>query len=328
MQSIVYDFIYGDLETITIKSYGNKIYKVPKDIYLNSLILQPSCVDKWNHVIKLSYGAHKIHSSSDIICKNKDGSVIRSAVPMIIYFMYCAALENKLKPNVYDNYDNNVAEIHMSEFLAVIEWCDMMLKPSQDYLNFKQYVINYIKIMVSTVRSLLVTSSKLVGGYKKRLELLKPLIDAKDINIPKYIYNDWILFPAPVSNSLDVIFEELEKYKDDKLYQSRYDKNIKSVSGSSIYYCSKDILLNKKNEDIILMQDQLLYDILIREVEIKCCKDEDWFKIYRFTDECKKRIMLLMKYDELELYSKEAPKMTICDVFQFGLATALKATYE
>lgn len=304
--------LYGLTKYIIVMSQDTE-YHIPIAIYKTSLKNPPMCIESFKHTIEPSI---KCYDSSDI--------------QLIIYFMHCASLPNDLIPKQYDTL--NVRNINqLTRRLAVLSWCDDMIKTSRSYANYKSSTIESIKLMVLIVRAIVSDGH----GLTNRFDLLKE--SELPFSIPDYL-NEWILLPpGPNGHNKDKnlnewkkdMIDNITKYKDCKL--SVNDKSIRlydSKDGSCYLYNSSTGTYNITGSDILNKQQQLINDIISRELRIICYEHPEYLKLDRFDNECMEYIYSIMDRNELVLHCKSKPKMTICDIFQYGLAAALTADYE
>lgn len=317
------NFIAGTTTNIKIYSYGS-IYKIPLAVYNNALKYSIKNTTKFNHNIMIKIDNHVILNEYVIFTRGVPYRDVEelTGTPLVIYFMHCIALETEynMPPQEYILLDNFDVVKRIVDRLAVISWCDDMIKECGSFINYKKSTCDSIKNMVRIVRALFVVDSALVGGYRERLRILRN--HHKNIQVPDYIMNNtWMMLPSPKTTS-DTI-DRLTKYKNEKLYTSNRSIQSRSIH---IYEISNDY--DMRINDIILMQDKLLNDIITRELKIICNDNPEYLKISKFGSECSECIYKLLPLDELLIYHENKPKMTICDVFRYGLAAAINADYE
>lgn len=308
------NYMYGTTKNIKVTSFG-VTYKLPISVFTNAFKYELSCVENFNHVIEPKIDGVDIK-----------GSIIRNeqvGAPIIIYFMHCIAIDKMIIPKEYKTLSPRSFMFVLVSRLAVISWCDDMIKSSTEYDAYKQSTIDYIKFIVTIVRCLFVTDSNLVGGFAKRVSIIKERIF--EFNLPDY-FGKWILMPAP-SSGIKKAIHSLSSNGDEYVYETVAGKI--SSSNVNIYDCNSTNNLGITNKQIVTMQDRMLNDILRYEIRINCAKKNDWFKIDNFGAECTKMVhSLFSNPKDLLVLCEDQPKMTICDVFQYGLTDALEANYE
>lgn len=308
----------GQVKNITIMS-SNRKYYIHIGIYKAALIDCPSFVEEFGHHIELN----TYNTDEDI--------------KQIIYFMHCAALPNDLIPRKYEHLDINNMSSLVNQ-LGIIGWCDSMIKTSRSYDNFKGATIESIIHAIDIVRSIVSSNNDSVGGTKNRLRYLSEC--KLPIVVPSYI-TEWILLPCLPSNDTSknekdwkiATLDRMETLKNNKFRVTNFefttDDKRYVCCGSHINKIIYDKAVSTYTmDDIIKIQDQLLSDFMRREARILCYEHPDYLKLREYNSYCTDVIHSLFKNDDLLLHCDSKPKMTICDVFQYGLAAALTADYE
>lgn len=306
-------FGYGNLMIITS---NDRTYQIDKQVYRNALINCPSNFERFAHSI----------SPTASLPGDQD-----EVISMIIYFIHCASLPIREKKFAA----LTIANIHkLVNALGIIDWCGSMIKSSTAYENYKSAVKQSIQFAIDIVRAIVAKDSNCIGGVSVRLELLKKC--ELPITISRYI-TEWILLPCTPQDSDKN--KKMKEWKVDTIRNiSKQQSSEFKVDYNGCFKCdtyrvfsniifSKECILTVTGADIIAKQDELLTDILSREMRIMCYEKPDYLKLPAFNDCCKRTINQLFDYNELVLHCASKPKMTICDVFQFGLAGALTADY-
>lgn len=302
--------LYGSTKNMIIVSRNNE-YHVPIAVYRTSLKNPPNCVEEFRHSIEPTI---KCYTDADI--------------QLVVYFMHCAALPMDIKARKYDVLDiQNVQQL--PHRLAVLSWCDDMIKSSESYANYKSSTIESIKQMVSIIRAIV------SDGIDDRFSWLEK--SGLPFSIPDYL-NHWILLPCGPNND--------NKNKDPKVWKQDMISNINmrpdskfginsgggihlDKSGYENHYLYKTYAkTNITGSDIVAKQQQLINDIISRELRIMCYEHPEYLKLDGFDDSCIEYIYSIIDETELMLHCKSKPQMTICDVFRYGLAAALAADYE
>ena len=88
----------------------------------------------------------------------------------IIKFIYHADMPRAFVQKVYKQYDHNNFN-KIPEFLAIISWCDMFLRPSESYNSFVSEVKKMILLAVRVVRAM-VNNDFTTISFSDRIELL------------------------------------------------------------------------------------------------------------------------------------------------------------
>lgn len=290
--------MYGITTNIKVKSYDTE-YDVPYAVYMASLKNPPQLIDSFKHTIDLKIDSHR-----------------SSSAPIVIYFMHCAALQNKMVSNIHTKID----ETKLVDTLAILSWCDDMIFESNAYTTYKSYAIKGIKNATMIVRSIVADNNECVGGIQNRTKLLKET--KLSASIPEYM-EDWIFLPAPIRGK-QTILDKLGRFPKEKI--SACDGILKLSNHEKIY--NEYVEYKHSANDIVNMQYRIYNEIISREIRLLCHDYPEYMKIPDFGPECAQYIYSIISLSDLLLHCKHKPKMTICDVFQYGLAAAYNATYE
>lgn len=301
------DMFRGQTSNITIQVFNLRThtYEVPRFIYAESLLEKPSHIDEFKHTIKVKIDGRKY-----------------DAAPKIIYFMHCAVLEPIVLPKVSGKIDPNEPDQLQAE-LAVISWCNMMIKKSKVYENYVDDVRTSIKNMVALVRAIVADNDECVGGIDARLKLLSQT--GLPLKVPNYL-SKWILLPAADDNRDNML--KRSKSVETCIFSST---NIGLCIGAcDLYSFGQKAFFEKRKltgADIVAANATMQADLFDLQLRLLCYEHPKYMKIEHFGPECSAAVASLLGPKEIALHNRAQPKMNICHVFEHGLAAALTADY-
>ncbi len=285
---------------------NNQKYQIPSVVYNAALLSPPLNKNEMAHTIDLVIDNH------NYTCEESVG--------LIITFMYDIYTPRLPLQNLQLlNIDNRNL---LPMYLSVYSWCNTMLRPSKYHTSYCKTLSDSILLYVNFVRALVCDDDKFIVG--SRFDVLAKC--GLPISIPTYLDNVIILPQTthePLITKLNRCSNAKEyklKSHNGKLHMARNQYNdICLINNSSEYYEN----LNYDGQQLLDLQLKVRSDLIRSQMRIMCYEHPEYMKIDNFGNECARCVYDLLPRDALLLYCLSKPKITICDVFQHGLAGAL-----